>query len=269
MAEAAESEAVLFDVQDGVATITINNPDMRNALTREVSAGLLDALDAAERHDDARCLVIEGAGGAFSAGGDITSMQKRLSGEVTLEQSVKDIIQKTSRAIKRVHQFYLPTVAKIDGPAFGAGANLAIACDVQLASSESKISFGFRQVGLGVDTGTSYFLPRIVGLNTAKELVYTGELVDAERAEDLGLFNHVYDADSFEAEASEFIEQIAQGPTVALRTSKRTVNKGFEQTIDQAMENEAAGQAAVFETHDHEEGATAFLEGREPDFEGR
>jgi enoyl-CoA hydratase/carnithine racemase len=170
--------------------------------------------------------------------------------------------------MRRISEFHLPTIAKVDGVAFGAGANLAIAADITLASSDAKICFGFRQVGLAIDTGTSYFLPRQVGLSKAKELVLTGELLDAEEAEDLGLFNHVFEED-FETQVAEFIEPIATGPTVALRTSKQLIEQGFETSLGDALTNEAASQAAVFDSHDHEEGATAFMEGREPEFEGR
>jgi enoyl-CoA hydratase/carnithine racemase len=263
----SDEAAVLVAVDDGVATLTLNRPSVRNALTEEISAGIIDALGELEG-SDARCLVVEGAGGAFSAGGDVNAMSERLAGEVPLDEAVRHISQETSRAVKRVAEFDLPTVAKIDGIAFGAGANLAIACDIQLASAESRISFGFRQVGLAVDSGTSYLLPRSVGENTAQELVLTGELVAAERAEKLGLFNHVYPADEFDERADEFVEQIATGPTVALRTSKRLIRQGLESSLDQAMENEAAAQAAVFETDDHREGAESFMAGEEPDFEG-
>ncbi|WP_254537841.1 enoyl-CoA hydratase/isomerase family protein [Halomarina litorea] len=265
MSESTTDDAVLLDIDDEIATITLNRPDMRNALTHEVSMALIDTLDEVEE-SDARALVVTGAGGAFSAGGDINSMTERLSGDMPTHEAVRHIRQATSRAIARVATFYLPTFAKIDGVAFGAGANLALACDIQLASADSKISFGFKQVGLAVDTGTSYFLPRIVGMNTAKELVFTGELVDADRAEDLGLFNRVYDDIG---EADEFIGEIANGPTVALAHSKETLAQGFEQSLDQAMTREAQHQAAVFETHDHREGAEAFMGKREPEFEGR
>lgn len=264
----SDDEAVLVAVEDGVATLTLNRPSVRNALTEEISSGIIDALAELEG-SDARCLVVEGAGGAFSAGGDVNAMAERLAGDVALDEAVRHISQETSRAVKRVAEFDLPVVAKIDGIAFGAGANLAIACDILLASAESRISFGFRQVGLAVDSGTSYLLPRIVGENTAQELVMTGELVEAERAEELGLFNHVYPDDEFDERAEEFVEQIATGPTVALRTSKRLVRQGFESSLDQAMENEAAAQAAVFESDDHREGAESFMAGEEPDFEGR
>jgi enoyl-CoA hydratase/carnithine racemase len=262
-------DAVLLEIDDDeVATVTLNRPDMRNALSAEIADGLADAFgDVGD--SDARVVVVEGAGGAFSAGGDVNAMAERMAGEISLAEAVHQINDVLGSAMARVAECPLPTVAKVDGPAFGAGANLAVACDVQLASADAKISFGFRQVGLRVDTGTSYFLPRIVGENVAKELVFTGELLDAEKAAELGLFNHVYPAAEFEELADEFVEQIATGPTIALRNSKRLIRQGLDSSLAEAMADEAAAQAAVFESHDHEEGATAFMEGRRPEFEGR
>ncbi|MFB6142386.1 MAG: enoyl-CoA hydratase/isomerase family protein [Halorientalis sp.] len=260
-------DAVRLAIEDGIATVTLDRPDMRNALTADVSAGILAALDEVE-DSDARCVVVEGAGGSFSAGGDINAMLEGLHGDVAPHEKV-DSIMDTAETVQAVHEFPLPVVARIDGTAFGAGANLAIACDTQVASASSRISFGFRQVGLAVDSGTSYFLPRIVGENTAKELVFTGELVDATEAEDLGIFTRVYDDEEFEERADEYVERIASGPTVALEASKQLLRQGLESSLDQAMRNEAAAQGPVFQTRDHEEGATAFMEDREPEFEGR
>ncbi|WP_255149932.1 enoyl-CoA hydratase/isomerase family protein [Halorarius halobius] len=262
------NNTLVLDVEDGVAELTLNRPDNYNALTADMSAAIVDAIDELEARDDVRCLVVTGTEGTFCAGGDINAMMEMLSGSAELHEAVERIQHETSRAVRRLYEFHLPTIAKIDGVAYGAGGNLALACDVLLASEDARISFGFRQVGLAVDTGTSYLLPRVVGENVAKELVFTGEQVDADRAADLGLFNHVYDADEFETEAAEFIEGVATGPTVALRTSKNVINQGFDASLKQAQDNEAAAQAAVFETHDHEEGATAFMEGRAPEFEG-
>ena len=174
-----------------------------------------------------------------------------------LEPIVKEIAAETDA-----------TVAKVDGVAYGAGANLAIAADVPVASTDASISFGFRQVGLAVDSGTSYLLPRIVGENKAKELVFTGEMLSAEEAGDEGIFNHVYDADAFDEQADDLVETIATGPTIALRTSKQAISQGLNMSLKEALDNEAALQAQVFATADHEEGATAFMEGRAPDFQG-
>jgi enoyl-CoA hydratase/carnithine racemase len=265
---AMSDDAVLLDIEDAVATITLNQPDSRNALTGEISDGLEDALDEIEADGDARCVVIQGSGGAFCAGGDINAMMEGLSGMNEPHEKVEKV-EETGATLQRVYEFRLPVIAKIDGTAFGAGANLAIACDTQVASESSRISFGFRQVGLSVDAGTSYLLPRIVGENQAKELVLTGEMLDAEAAQDLGLFTTVYSDDEFEDSVAEYVEDIAQGPTVALTAAKRVMRQGLQSDMEQAVTNEAAAQAAVFETHDHEEGASAFMEQREAEFEGR
>lgn len=261
-------EAVSLDVEDGVATITLDRPDRRNALSREVGDGLRDALSEIDA-GGARCVVLEGAGDAFSAGGDIAAMREGIEGETPLDQRVHELERTTSETLARLITFPLPTVAKVDGPAVGAGANLAIACDLQLASDRASVGFVFRNVGLSVDAGTSYLLPRIVGENVAKELVFTGEILGAERAGELGLFNHVFPESEFDERADELIERIASGPTVALRHAKRLVGEGLEKPVDRAMVDEATAQGIVFATDDHAEGVEAFLEGREPEFEGR
>jgi enoyl-CoA hydratase/carnithine racemase len=260
-------EPVLLDINEGIATITLNRPETRNALAREVSAGIIEAIGETEG-SDARCVVLEGNGEAFCAGGDVNTMTERLEGDLSLADAERLIVQTTSRAIARVAGCHLPTIATVDGPAFGAGANLTIACDIGVASGASRIGFGFRQVGLAVDSGTSYLLPRLVGLNTAKELVFTGELLDADRAADLGIFNHVFPDEEFDERAEELVQEIATGPTVALRASKRLLDQGHGSSLDDAIANEAAAQTAVFETRDHREGVTAFREKRDPKFEG-
>ncbi|WP_129116569.1 enoyl-CoA hydratase/isomerase family protein [Halegenticoccus tardaugens] len=267
-ANGANDDPVLLAVDGGVATITLNRPERRNALSRELSTGLRAALDGAE-DADARCVVIEGAGEAFSAGGDVDLMREALADDTDLDGRVRELERTTSETMARLVEFPLPTVAKIDGPAVGAGANLAIACDLQLASERASIGFVFRQVGLSVDAGTSALLPRLVGENVAKELVFTGEIVDAERARELGLVNRVYPADGFDARADELAERVASGPTVALRHAKRLLREGTEKSVRAAMVDEATAQGVVFDSADHEEGVRAFFEGREPAFEGR
>jgi len=262
------SDPVLFDVEDGVATITLNRPENRNALSAELSAAIVDAVDEAESTDGVRCLVVTGTEGTFCAGGDVDSMTRQLEGEAPLHEYVESIQLETSRAIRRIAEFHLPTIALVDGVAYGAGANLAIAPDMTVASEDAKISFGFRQVGLAVDTGTSYLLPRQVGTSRAKELVLTGDLLDAEEAGDLGLFNRVYGED-FEEQSEAFVREIASGPTIGLKTSKQLIDQGYDVSLKDAIHNEAAAQAAVLRTEDHEEGATAFIEGRKPEFEGK
>jgi enoyl-CoA hydratase/carnithine racemase len=239
---------------------------MRNAITGAVAHGLIEAVDALEG-SDTRCVVLRGGGGTFSAGGDANAMTELQAGGWDLDEAVRHVTRVLGRAVRRVHDCEFPTVAAIEGSAVGAGAALAIACDVQLLADDARIGFGFRRVGLAVDSGTSYLLPRLVGDNVAKELVFTGELLDADRAVDLGVANRVYPADEFDERTAAFVERIASGPTVALRTSKRLLNADDASLAD-AVANEAAAQAAVFETADHAEGVASFFEGREPEFGG-
>jgi enoyl-CoA hydratase/carnithine racemase len=259
-------EHVTLDVSDGVATVTLDHPEMRNALTSGVATDLIDAMETVP--DEARCVVLAGNGPTFCAGGDIDAMVDGLEGEAPAHERVERIVEETAGAVRAVATCDLPTVAKIHGPAYGAGGALAIACDLLLASESASISFGFRQVGLSVDSGASQLLPRIVGENVAKELLYTGELIDADRAKAVGLFNHVYADDEFEGGVAGTVDRIASGPTVALKQSKRLVEQGQTSSLDEAIENEAAAQIVSASTDDHEEGVRAFVASREPEFEG-
>lgn len=265
----ALGEAVLLEIEDdGPATITLNQPDRRNALSAEINDGLSAAFDEIEG-SDARCVVIEGAGGSFSAGGDIQRMVEAIENDVPADERVRRLERRTKELMVRLVEFPIPTIAAIDGPAVGAGANLAIGCDVQLASENAVFGFVFRQVGLSLDAGTSYLLPRIVGENVAKELALTGDIFGADRAKDLGLVNHVYAAEAFEEEVETFVEKIVSGPPIALRHANRLLGEGLDKSLEQALTDEAVAQGLVFETADHEEGVEAFLEDREPEFEGR
>lgn len=261
-------DPVLVDIADGVATITLNRPDKRNALGDEMSMALEDAFDAVQ-DADARVVVITGSGGAFSAGGDIDRMRRRVETDMPIDEAVRNVERRTAGVISQVFDFPLPTVAKIDGPAVGAGAGLALACDLQLASEDAKLGFVYRHVGLTVDAGTSYLLPRVVGVNKAKELVLTGEILAADEALDLGLLNHVYPADAFEDRVDELVATIADGPTVALRHAMRLMDAAAHKPFDVVLRDEAAAQGLALGTDDHLEGVQAFEEDRDPAFEGR
>ncbi len=260
-------DAVLLTVEDGVATVTLNRPDERNALA-EPTAGQLRERFERVADSDARCVVVRGAGSAFCAGGDIGAMVDGVERDVAVADRTA-FVGAIQDAIETVHDCRLPVVAAIDGPAFGAGAGLVLACDIQLASPDAKIGFGFRRVGLAIDSGVSYFLPRIVGPNKAKELVFTGELLDADTARELGLFTRLFEADSFEAGVGNLVETIAEGPTVALSQAKQLIDRGAASSFEAALDREAAAQGLAFTTDDHAEGTAAFMEQREPDFSGQ
>jgi len=259
---------VEYEIDGDLATITMCNPEMRNALTLEAAEHIQEAVDAIE-DSEARCAVLEGSAGTFCAGGDIEAMVEGLVSDREVEELMEEVGVPINRTVQRLYECSVPTVAKVDGTAFGAGGSLAIACDLVLASERAEISFGFRRIGLSIDSGTSYLLPRVVGEKTAMELVYTGDLLDAEEAQELGLVNRVYPTDEFDDRCAEVIDQLVTGPTVALKHSKALLQHGAGRTFDEAIDAEIDALTAVFGTDDVSEGVNAFLEQRTPEFEGR
>lgn len=257
-----------YEIHDDRATITLTNPDLRNALTLDTAKAITEALEDIEE-SDVRCVVLEGSEGTFCAGGDIELMMEGLTSDRETAELMEEAAYPINRTVQRVYECPIPTVAKVDGPAFGAGGSLAIACDVVLASERAELSFGFRRVGLSVDSGTSYLLPRMVGENTAKDLVYSGDLLDAEEAEELGLFNRVYPTEEFEDRADEYVDNVATGPTVGLKHSKQLLQRGLDRSFDEVIDAEVDAIGTVFETDDFEEGVEAFLEQRTPSFDGK
>jgi 2-(1,2-epoxy-1,2-dihydrophenyl)acetyl-CoA isomerase len=253
-------------IDDGVGTITIDDPDRMNPLSRENYREIADALTTFEE-GDAGCVVVEGAGDVFTSGGDVDMMEADLADPDPIEAEVETIQTHEQRMIERLFDCPLPTVANVDGPATGDGANLAIACDIQLASERTMFSFTHVRFGLTMDTGGAYLLPRIVGENVAKELALTGKTVDADEAAELGLVNHVYPTDEFDVRAAELIEQIAAGPAAAQKSIKYLVGHGLEWSMEETLRNEAYDQAVMGQTADFREAVDVFLDGREPEFE--
>jgi len=260
------SDVVAVSIEDGIARLRLNQPDRRNAWSPELLDGLAAGLERAEE-SDARCLVLEAAGESFCAGGDIEMMRNWQ--EESFEERLGRADEVHREVIARLVRFPLPTIAKVDGAALGGGATLAVACDLQVASERARIGFVFRDVGLCVDSGTSYVLSRHVGENTAKHLVYTGRVLDATEAADFGLVTEVHPDDEFEERAEALVSEIATGPTVALRLDKRLLTGIDETPLEEALEDEAMAMARVAETEDHREGVEAFLDGRDPEFVGR
>lgn len=262
------NDQVHYEVEDGVATLTLDNPEYRNALSLEMTEGIKEAIAAAE-DSDARCVVMEADHEAFCAGGDIQSMLEALTTDAEIEALIDDVGEPVNRTVETVYQCDLPTIAKVDGAAYGAGGTLAIANDIVIASDEAELSFSFRRVGLSVDSGTSYVLPRMVGENTAKNLVFRDTVLDAEEAADLGLFQEVHPASEFEDAAAAVVEEVATGPTMALENTKDLVQHGLHRTMDEAINHEIASLKEIFRTDDFSEGVHAFLERRSPEFEGK
>lgn len=254
----------------GVLTLTLNRADSLNALGDDLRAELLSAFDVAAEDDEVSCLVLTGAGKAFSAGGDINRMAERhKEGDVSPSEYQTHLRETAQPLVERLYHLDLPTVAKVSGPAVGAGLGLALACDVVYADETARFGATFRRVGLGPDAGTSFTLATLVGPQVALELLYTGDVVSAERAVDIGLVTRVYDPDNLDDAVAKRATHIASGPTRALVEAKHLVHANHDRNQRAGLEAEAATQALLYDTRDHKEGVAAFLEDRDPEFEGR
>jgi 2-(1,2-epoxy-1,2-dihydrophenyl)acetyl-CoA isomerase len=255
---------LLIDRTGPVATVTLNRPDARNALDLAMRTELLAALDEVEADPQARVLIVTGAGGHFCAGGDVKLMRE---GRWTAAQG-RERVEALNRLVVRLVDFPRPTIAMVDGVAVGAGCNLALCCDLIVASDRARFGEVFGKIGLVPDGGGSWLLPRVVGLARAKELVFTADVVDAAEALRVGLVNRVVPAADLQAATRALAEQIAAGPPVALRLAKRLLNRGAVSDLRTAIDEEALSQAIAITSEDHQEGLRAFFEKRAPRFGG-
>jgi enoyl-CoA hydratase/carnithine racemase len=254
---------------DNVLTLTLDRPDALNAFDNDLRTELREALAEAEADDGVRCVVLEGNGPAFSAGGDIDQMKERFDKEMAAAELEANLDATAHALVRWLYDLGVPTIAKVDGIAAGMGFSLALACDIVVASDRSRFGAAFRTVGLGPDTGLSYILPRRIGTNAALELLYTGEIIDAETASDYGIVNRRVPEADVNATTAELAEDIASGPTRALVAAKELVLSNLDRNFDDALDAEAASQALLYTTEDHREGVEAFETDREPEFKGR
>lgn len=256
-------ECLLYEVQDGVATITLNRPDVFNAFNDQQSYDLQDALKQVSRDANVRVVVLTGAGKAFCSGQDlkaIASASKRDLSE-SLEKRYNPII----RAMRNLPK---PIICKLNGVAAGAGCSLALACDMVVASSKASMIEVFVNVGLVLDSGSSFFLPRVVGSLKAFELSTLGSKVTAEEALQLGMVNRVVEPEELDAAVAELAMRYASGPTKAIGLMKKMLNKSFSSTLDEMLDYEAHCQKIAGNSEDYKEGVTAFNEKRKPQFKG-
>lgn len=262
------SDSIDAEFADRVVTVTMNEPERGNPLSRDDYLAIYDALQAA-RDTDARCVVLQGAGDAFSSGFDVESMGETDVDDGSIHDSIEQIQRHEHRLVREIITHPLPVIGKIDGPAIGDAAGFAIACDIPLASERTRIGFSHVRFGLSMDCGISYVLPRLVGRGLAMELTMTGRIVDGDRARELGLVNHVFPTDEFEERADQIVSEIATGPPIALQHIKELVRTSHETSLEDALANEATRQAIVFETEDYKRAVEALQDGEEPEFRGR
>ncbi len=262
-------ETLLTATTDGVLTITLNRPDTLNAFNGAMTDELTAALKTAERDADVRAIVITGAGRAFSSGQDLADLKDQYApGEKPLLGP--RLRNGYNPIIKRICGMEKPVIAAVNGVAAGAGASLALACDLRVASSKASFVEAFVHVGLIPDSGSTWLLPRLVGHAKAMEMCILGDKVRADQALDLGLVNFVVaDGDDLAAEAQTLAARLAAMPTRAIGLTKRLLNRSITSTLDEQLEAEAYDQETAGKTDDHIEGVTAFLEKRKPAFKGR
>lgn len=246
---------------DGVATLKIDRPTRRNAVTAAGWGVLLEILSGLPAPGD-RVLVVTGGGGDFCAGADLGADQAQTRSPLGQMRVVGD-------ACLALHRLDLPVVARVDGVAVGAGMNLALACDLVVATDRSRFSQIFVRRGLSLDFGGSWVLPRLVGLHRAKELALLGTMLSGEQARDYGLVHRVVAPEQLDAVVGELVAALRDGPPQALVGTKQLLNRAFDVTLQQALEDEARVQVHNLGLHDAQEAAQAFRDKREPVFEGR
>ena len=257
-------ETLLYEVQDGVAVLTLNRPQNLNAFNNTMLAELADALDRARQDEGVRAVVLTGAGRAFSAGQDLKDVPDPSPGAF-----YRHLAERYNPVVLRIAEMPKPTLAGVNGVAVGAGCNIALACDLRIASTEARFGEVFVNIALVPDSGGTFFLPRLVGLARAMELVYTGRIIGAEEAERIGLVNRVVPPERLMEETLSLARTLAQGPTRALGLSRQALLYGLTHSLREALEFEAFCQDALSLGHDYQEGVRAFVEKRKPQFRGR
>ena len=258
-------KSFLYEVADGVATITLNRPDRLNALTFEVYRELTDTFAALRGEAGVRVVVVTGAGRAFCSGGDVHDIIGELFARDM--EGLLDFTRMTCELIKNMRSLPQPVIAKLNGTTAGAGACIALAADIRIASEAAKIAFLFVKVGLsGADMGAAYLLPRVVGLAKATELLYTGDFVSAQEAERIGLYNQVVAPEKLDEATAEFARRLAVGPAFALAKTKEMLNRELDMNLEAALECEAQAQAICMQHPDYREAYDAFVAKRDPKF---
>jgi enoyl-CoA hydratase/carnithine racemase len=261
-------KCLLYDVKDRIATLTLNRPERLNALGDTLREDLYDAVMKSAADPNVGALVITGAGRGFCSGGDVKSMSERnQSGQVSeLEEK---LAPKRDRVVLAMRDCPKPVIAAVNGAAAGAGMNLALACDMRIASSAAKFSQAFVKRGLHPDWGGSWFLPRVVGTAKACELIFTGDTIDATEALRLGIVSTVVPPEELMAEAYKLARKITTGAPIAIQLAKRAIYHNQDVDLRAGLEFETFAQNVCKETEDSKEGVTAFMEKRAAVFKGR
>jgi len=257
-------ERILFQKEGSIATITFHDPEKLNPMSLHMAEDIRSALDECGRDEEIRAAILTGAGRAFSAGGDLREIRKKVS-----PLAFRDGIAQVFKATLAIADLEKPVIAAVNGPAVGVAFNMVLACDIVVASEAASFSEIFVHIGLIPDGGAHFLLPRIIGLAKAKELIYTGKMISAQEAETLGLVNQVVPPDKLNSAAREWADRLAKGPTRAIGMAKKLLHLSFQSHLAEMIRMETEIQTLLRETEDHQEGIAAFFEKRSPLFKGK
>lgn len=255
---------IQFEKIGAIGKITLNRPDKYNAFVRGMALELQKKLDECRSDETIRCIIISGSGKAFCAGQDLKEATDPNS--PTIEEIVQ---QHYNPIIKKIREIEIPVIAAVNGVAAGAGANVALACDIVVAAKSASFIQAFSKIGLIPDSGGTYFLPRLIGIQKAAALMMTGEAVSAEKAETLGMIYAVYEDSEFETSAMKLADTISSMPTKGLGYTKKLLSQTFNNSLEEQLSLEAKTQALSASSKDHQEGIKAFMEKRTPQFTGK
>jgi 2-(1,2-epoxy-1,2-dihydrophenyl)acetyl-CoA isomerase len=259
-------EKILLELNDGIATITLNRPEAFNALDMPLAREFHQAIVACSENDDVRVVVVTGNGRAFCAGGDVKGFCEKID---TFGAHAKHLTTELHGAVSRMVRMAKPTITAVNGVAAGGGMSLALSGDLILATESARFTMAYTQIGASPDGSSSFFLPRLVGVKRALELTLLNPVLSAHEAKEWGIVNRVFTDDQFQQEVHNIAAQLAQGATQAYGHAKTLFYKSSSETLETQMEHEAQLIAACGKTADFHEGIFAFAEKRQPTFQGR
>ncbi len=266
-------ETIVLEKRGNIAVLTLNRPEKLNPISPQMTLELLSALDDADADDETRVLVITGAGRGFCAGADVGGMAGGSQGGTAVTRGAEELrqglLRSAARVIPKLQKMQKPTIAMVNGVAAGAGVDLALACDLRTGSENSRFMNAFIRIGLFPGWGGTWLYPRVMGLGKGLEYLLTGDFLEAEEAERLGVLNRLVPADKLEGETMDLARKIADRPPIAVRLTKMQVYKGLQMDLETAIQIAAACETITLSSEDHRAGVAAFREKRQATFEGK